>query len=149
MIADRLANGHRYAALGPRIARAIEFLTHTDLTAAAEGRAEIDGANLYAMVQRYTSKLPADGKWEAHRVYADLQYIVSGEERFGVGAVERFTRGAYDAEKDFEALAGDGDFLRLQAGRFVLLWPGEPHMPGMAIDAPVAVKKVVVKIKID
>ena len=82
-------------------------------------------------------------------MYADLQYIVSGEERFGVGSVERFTRGAYDAEKDFEGLAGDGDFLRVQAGRFVLLWPGEPHMPGMAIDAPTPVKKVVVKIKID
>jgi YhcH/YjgK/YiaL family protein len=149
MIADRLANGHRYAALGPRIARAFEFLNHTDLNAIADGRHEIDGSNLYATVQRYSTKLPADGKWEAHRVYADLQFIVSGEERFGIGQVERFTRGAYDAEKDFEALAGDGDFLRVQAGRFVLLWPGEPHMPGMALDAPAPVKKVVVKIKID
>ena len=149
MIADRLANGYRYAALGPRIARAFDFLTHADLAAAAEGRLELDGTNLYAMVQRYASKLPKDGVWEAHRVYADLQYIVSGEERFGVGPADRFTRGAYDAEKDFEPLTGDGDYLHLRAGQFLLLWPGEPHQPGMAIDAPSPVKKVVVKIKID
>ncbi|HNV02324.1 MAG TPA: YhcH/YjgK/YiaL family protein [Vicinamibacterales bacterium] len=149
MIADRLANAHRYLALGPRFARAFDYLTRTDLAAAAEGRADIDGASLYAMIQRYTSKLPQDGVWEAHRVYADLQYMVSGEERFGVGAIERFTRGAYDAERDFEALAGDGDFLRIQPGRFLLLWPGEPHMPGMAIGAPAPVQKVVVKIRVD
>jgi biofilm protein TabA len=149
MIADRLANGYRYTALGSRIARAFDVLARTDLAAAAEGRLEIDGANLYAMVQRYTTKLPKDGVWEAHRVYADLQYLVSGEERFGVGPAERFTPGAYDAEKDFERLTGDGDFLRLRAGQFLLLWPDEPHMPGMAIDAPSPVKKVVVKIKID
>lgn len=149
MIVDRLANAHRYLTLGPRFARAFDYLTRTDLATAAEGRADIDGASLYAMIQRYTSKLPQDGVWEAHRVYADLQYMVSGEERFGVGPVERFTRGAYDAERDFEALAGDGDFLRIQPGRFILLWPGEPHMPGMAIGAPSPVQKVVVKIRID
>jgi len=104
---------------------------------------------LYASVQRYTSKLPAEGAWEAHRVYADLQFVVSGEERIGFGPIERFTRGAYDAERDFEALTGDGDFLRVPAGSFVLLWPGEPHMPGMAVDAPVPVKKIVVKIRIE
>jgi beta-galactosidase beta subunit len=52
MITDRLAHGHRYAALGPRIARAFAFLDHTDLNAIADGRHEIDGSNLYANVQR-------------------------------------------------------------------------------------------------
>jgi biofilm protein TabA len=149
MITDRLANGHRCAALGPRIARAFAFLDHTDLNAIADGRHEIDGSNLYANEQRYTSKLPAEGAWEAHRIYADLQFIVSGEERFGFGPIERFTRGAYDAEKDLEALTGDRDSLRVPAGRCLFLSPGEPQMPVLAVGAPAPVKKVLVKIKID
>jgi YhcH/YjgK/YiaL family protein len=149
MIADRLANGLRYKALGPRIARAIEFLEGTDLFAIADGRHDLDDSNVYALVQRYTSKVPADCKWEAHRLYADLQYVVAGEERIGYGPIDRFTRNGYDASKDFEALTGDGDFVRVHAGGFVLLWPGEVHMPQVAVDAPAPVKKVVVKIRMD
>ena len=149
MITDHLANGQNYTALGARIARAIEFLQHTDLDSIAEGRYELEGANLYALVQHYTSKLPAQGRWEAHQRYADLQYVVSGEERMGHGPLAWFSRGEYDADKDVEFLSGDGDFLLLKPGHFVILWPGEVHMPGMASGAPAAVKKIVVKIRID
>jgi beta-galactosidase beta subunit len=31
----------------------------------------------------------------------------------------------------------------------MVLWPGEAHMPGMAVDAPGPVKKIVVKIAVD
>ena len=148
MIADRLVNARRYAGLGPRIAHAFEFLERTDLGTAADGRHDLDGADLYALVQRYTTKPEAEGRWEAHRRYADLQYVVAGGERFGFGAIERFVQLTYDEEKDFELLTGEGDFLRLQAGSFVLLWPGEPHMPQMAAGAPAEVRKVVVKIRI-
>jgi YhcH/YjgK/YiaL family protein len=149
MITDHLANGHRYAALGDRIARAIEFLQHTDLEGLADGRYELEGGDLYALVQQYTSKLPAQGRWEAHEQYADLQLVVRGEERMGYGPISRFARGEYDTAKDIEFLSGDADYLRLTPGEFVVLWPGEVHMPGMAAGEPVAVKKVVVKIRMN
>jgi biofilm protein TabA len=147
MIADRLANAHRYQDLGPRIARAFEFIARTDLESLADGRYELDGSNVFALVQRYTSKPEADGFWEAHRLHADLQFVVAGEERIGYGPKDRFTGSGYDVEKDFEKLAGRGDFLRLDAGSFVLLWPGEAHMPQVAAAAPAPVTKIVVKIR--
>ena len=48
----------------------------------------------------------------------------------------RFTRGTHDPAKDIEFLTGDGDFVQLNAGDFIVLWPGEVHMPGMAVAAP-------------
>ena len=51
--------------------------------------------------------------------------------------------------KDVEFLTGDGAFVQLAAGDFVVLWPGEAHMPGMANGAPAPVTKVVVKIRMD
>jgi YhcH/YjgK/YiaL family protein len=149
MIVDRLANAHRYKNLGPRITRAFEFIAQTDLASLADGRYELDGSHVFALVQRYTSKPESDGRWEAHRLYADLQFVAAGEERIGYGPMERFTGRGYDAEKDFERLDGSGDSLRLEAGGFVLLWPGEVHMPQLAGAAPEPVTKIVVKIRVD
>jgi YhcH/YjgK/YiaL family protein len=147
MITDHLANGHRYAALGPRLARALAFLQQSDLPGLADGRYDIDGEAVYALVQRYTSKRPDQGRWEAHQRYADLQYVAEGRERMGYGQLARFGRGTYDPAKDIEFLTGDGDFVLLGAGDFIVLWPGEVHMPGMAVGAPAAVRKIVVKIR--
>jgi biofilm protein TabA len=148
MITDQLANGLCYAAIDTRLARGIEFLQRAEIGALAEGRHDIDGDAIYALVQRYTSKLADAGRWEAHQRYADLQFVADGEERMGYGPVARFTRGTYDAAKDVEFLTGDGDFIRLRAGDFIVLWPGEAHMPGMAAGEPAAVKKIVVKIRL-
>jgi biofilm protein TabA len=147
MITDHLANGLCYAAVDTRLARAIEFLQRADLAALPDGRHDVDGDAIYALVQRYVSKLPGEGRWEAHQRYADLQIVVEGEERMGYGQMGRFTRGTYDPAKDVEFLTGDADFVRLTAGEFVVLWPGEVHMPGMAVGAPAAVRKIVVKIR--
>ena len=147
MITDQLANGLCYAVIDSRLARAIEFLQRADLAALPEGRHDIDGDAVYALVQRYVSKLPGEGRWEVHQRYADLQMVVEGEERMGYGQIGRFTRETYDPAKDVEFPTGDGDFVQLNAGEFIVLWPGEVHMPGMAVGTPSAVRKIVVKIR--
>jgi YhcH/YjgK/YiaL family protein len=147
MITDQLANGLCYAAIDARLARAIEFLQRADLAALPEGRHDIEGDAIYALVQRYASKPPGEGRWEAHQRYADLQIVVRGEERMGYGQLGRFTRGTYDPVKDVEFPTGDADFVQLGAGDFIVLWPGEAHMPGMAVGAPADVRKIVVKIR--
>jgi len=148
MIMDQLANGLCYAAIDTRLARAIAFLQRADLAALPDGRHDLDGDAIYALVQHYDSKLPDQGRWEAHQRYADLQIVVQGQERMGCGQIARFARGTYDPAKDIEFLTGDGDFVQLNAGDFIVLWPGEVHMPGMAIGAPSAVKKIVMKIRL-
>jgi YhcH/YjgK/YiaL family protein len=146
MITDRITNAHLYSSLGVGIQRAFEYLQQTDLQALPAGRYELDGNKLYVMSQEYSSKLPEQGKWEAHRRYIDLQYITAGTERIGYAHLSRLAQGDYNPEKDFLALTGIGDYVTLSAGDFMLLFPEDAHMPGMAVDAPVHVKKVVVKI---
>ncbi len=146
MITDLLSRAHIYWALGRSFEQAFAFLADADLPALPPGRHEIDGPRLYAVVQEYQTKRPAEGKWEAHREYLDLQYVVSGRERFGYAPMGRMQPGAYDAPTDIERPIGEGAFAELRAGEFILLWPGEPHMPGLAIGEPAAVRKVVVKI---
>jgi biofilm protein TabA len=56
------------------------------------------------------------------------------------------TETPYDEGKDFLKLSGDGGFCRMTGGMFMVLYPQDAHMPGIAIDGPVPVKKIVMKV---
>jgi biofilm protein TabA len=109
-------------------------------------RYAIDGDQVYAMVQEYDSKPKAEGFWESHRKYLDVQYVASGVEHMGYAPTANLTAGAYQEENDFIKLEGDGEFFLLREGFFCILAPQDAHMPGMAVDQPQPVKKVVVKV---
>lgn len=147
MIIDRIAHASLYATLSPRVAKALDYLQRTDVASLAPGTYELDERRLYALVQDYTTKPESDGKWEAHCRYADLQFVASGAERIGFGPMTNFDQQEYDQDKDYVALTGTGEFLTLESGFFMLLWPGEGHMPGIAAGAPQKVRKVVIKIE--
>lgn len=147
MVTDTLANAHLYSGLGRRIARGLRFLAEADVGGLAVGRHEIEGESLFATVSDYTPKPVAQGRWEAHRRYLDLQFVASGVERFGVAPIGRLDAGEYIPEKDITWLTGPGDYLTLAAGQFIVLWPGDAHMPGLDAGVPGPVRKVVVKIE--
>jgi YhcH/YjgK/YiaL family protein len=146
MILDRLDRAELYASLSPPLARAFAFLASPDLAGLADGRHEIDGDRLFAIVDRYITRPAAAGAWEAHRRYIDLQYVVAGSERLGHASLDRLVAGPYDADRDRLPLTGEGDVVTLSAGDFALLFPHDAHMPGLAAGAPAPVHKVVLKI---
>ena len=148
MITDHLSNAHLYTTLSADIQRAFEYLQNTDLQALETGKFDLDGKQLYINSQEYISKLPEQGQWEAHRQYIDLQYLISGTERIGYAPICRLTPGDYNPDKDYQPLSGTGDFITLTAGDFMILFPEEAHMPGIAAGESTPVKKVVVKIHI-
>ena len=148
MILDTLNNSPLYRGLSPRIALAFDWLRGLDFRHATNGTVEIDGRQLYAIVQEYETLDRTQGTWEAHRRYIDLQCVVAGTERIGYAHVNRLTPGRYDEERDFLPLSGEGDFLTLGPGDFMLLFPEDAHMPRIAVSASEIVRKVVVKIAV-
>ncbi len=148
MIIDQIINSHLYTSLYPGLKSAFDYILQTDLSSLAVGRVELDGKKLYAMVQQYNSKPVEQGLWEAHRRYIDLQMVQLGTEKIGYANIDKLTQGEYDTAKDFLPLFGNGDFLTLHPGNFTLLLPQDAHMPGIAINSPVLVRKIVFKISI-
>ena len=146
MIADALNNSLLYRGLSPRIALAFDYLCDTDFQRVATGTFEIHGRQVYAIVQEYATLELMQGAWEAHRRHIDLQYVVSGTERIGYAHRNRLAPGHYDQERDLLRLSGEGDFLTLGPGGFMLLFPDDAHMPRIAVATPAMVRKVVVKI---
>jgi len=147
MIIDYIENGALYFGVRERISAGLRWLQTQDLAKLAAGRYELDGTKLFAIVSEYETKPKDKGKWEAHKRYFDIQYLISGREAVGYAPLEACRLGAYDEGKDFqEIVEAPGDFLTLRPGMFMILAPQDAHMPGLAIDAPGLVKKAVVKV---
>ena len=149
MIIDTIANSHLYYAMDDKIKRAFEYIHQIDVNTIPVGKYEIDGDKLYALVQEYNTKPKEQGFWEAHRRYIDLQYVVQGAEQVGYANINHLRQGEYDTAKDFLPLYGDGSIINLQSGSFTLLLPEDAHMPGLAMDKPRAIRKIVIKISVD
>ncbi|MBT1443964.1 YhcH/YjgK/YiaL family protein [Shewanella sp. JM162201] len=151
MIIDKLENRHRYQHLHPRIAAALAFLADTDLSALPKGRHSIDGDNLFAIVNDYDTQPAGTEPFETHKRYADVQFVVSGEEAFGyLPLAGQATLAPYHeahdfVEYDYQANKDDACFIPLKAGMFAIFMPEDMHMPGTG-EQPVRVRKVVCKV---
>jgi YhcH/YjgK/YiaL family protein len=159
MILDRLEESIHYAPLGRRFAAGFAYLRETDLVNLADGRYEIDGKNVLAIVQAYLPKSYAEGRWEAHRDHADIQFIASGAEQMGVTPMNGVTvETPYDPATDVEFYRSGvaGKFFEVNAGEFALFYPHDVHMPSLELAAaaapdrakPQLVKKVVIKVRL-
>lgn len=90
-----------------------------------------------------------DNHFEAHRRYADFQFIVSGDEIIKYADTSHLSEeGEYDAEKDYQMLYGDGQKEYLQAGEWLLLFPEDAHRPGIKWKNGKSIK-IVVKIPME
>lgn len=148
MIFDTLDNHARYSGLRHNLPTALKFLLENDLTSLPVGRMDIDGDNLYVLVQEYVTKPVERGVWEAHQKYIDVQHMVSGTERMGVANLRTMQLGEYIPERDFQPMRGTGNFLDVFAGAFVIFFPDDAHMPGLQANQPEAIRKVVLKVKV-
>jgi len=154
MIVDRLDRADAYRQLGPRIAAGLDYLKATDFTNVEDGKHELDGENLFAMVQRYKTRSESQVIWEAHRDYLDIQYIAEGAERLGyydLSLKPKITK-PYGELKDAELYDAPGDYVTLTTGMFVIFAPHDVHAPGLAAGSPplpAPAMKVVVKVKLD
>ncbi len=150
MILDALQHSARYTVLGERIAKAFDYLHNTDFSTVEKGKYELDGDNLFAVVNEYDTVEATNEKMESHKKYIDVQYIVSGEEKFGHAFLHNQSPSkAYDEEKDFMLFDEAPDFFSVATtGMFAIFYPTDLHMPGITLHKATKVKKVVVKGKI-
>jgi biofilm protein TabA len=149
MITDLLENIALYKNLNHNILKGLDFIKATDFSKLADGKIEIEGDAIFASVNRYKTKPYLETQWESHFKYIDIQYITQGSEKIFYGPVSQMKEEiAYNSENDIQFLSGKGDYVTLEPGRFVILFPSDAHMPCIQIGDAVEVRKVVVKVRI-
>ena len=131
----------------------LEYLQKTDFSTLASGRYNIDGNNLFALVQSYKTLPKNQRRAETHTKYIDIQYIVQGKELIGFAPKSVNCEILEDqlAEKDacFYKTVPDEIDLVLSAGMYAIFMPLDIHRPSCSAGEATHVTKVVLKIAAD
>ena len=112
-------------------------------------KVEFYGDKVFARVLRPGTGGREDFRWEAHREYIDLQYILGGGEVIEWTPAESLVaEGAYEVATDFQyyAPASADALLTMHDGLFTFLFPQDGHKPLVSDGKNKEVHKVVVKI---
>lgn len=151
MITDKGENLECYAGLGIPAELIWEFIQRAETEDLAEGKYELLGNDLFAMIQVYETKAKKQGKYEAHKAYIDIQYMLHGQERMYVANVERLRliedRTPVEDVMLFEQTEEDMDIL-VRVGCFALFYPQDAHLPCCMEQTGKQVKKIVFKWKV-
>ncbi len=152
MIKDKLENANNYYGISENLKMGFEWLKSQDLNNIEPNKYYIDGNIFYANIQEYETK--ADAKYESHKKYIDIQYMIKGNERVGVCDKNSCKLCIpYDEATDIDFMENpnEEEFLMLNSGEFIVLFPNDAHKPSINpsnTDTKNIVKKVVVKVPI-
>lgn len=137
--------------LSDRIQEGLQIIEGLDLENIALGKYVVN-ENFYYVIQEYETKEVYESRFEAHKNYVDIQYIVSGKESIGIApTAELVVEQAYDSETDVMFLAApeQSALAALSAGGYVILYPQDAHRPGVKVGEKSAkVRKVVGKVRV-
>ena len=151
MILDQLSASAAYESLHPLFPKAFAYLRAFDVKT-EDGKYELQGDDLVAIVQRYRTAQTADKLWEAHQIYGDIQAVYQGLEYCGHADQKTLTvTMPYIAEKDVEKYAAPSvpsALLTLGRGNFAIFHPQDGHQPGVQIGASSEIVKVVIKFRL-
>ena len=132
------------------IRTALCWLQNHDVAAMEPGVYEIEGQDIYAQVVDLTTAPRAEKKPEVHKEYIDVQYLAAGEELLGF-APDKGGRPIAEAHPEndlyFYENAPDEVLLKATAGSYSIFFPNDIHRPGVMADAPMKIRKAVVKVR--
>ena len=150
MIYDKITNYETYAGISADIREGLEFLCN--ISPDIENGVHEISPRVKAIVSEYATKEANENGFEAHRQYIDIQYLISGTEKIFCLPLEYLKETKPYNEKDdaalYQAAVIQPQEMVIGNSYFAIFFPQDGHMPQLCVNAPLAVKKVVVKIKI-
>lgn len=126
---------------------AFAFLQTQDLINMPIGKRPLIGETVFISVTDEPSKNMADVKWESHKKYIDLQYIIKGKEIIGVADASKATV-TKPYTPDAMNYIADGTYYTTDSRTFFLFFPNDAHRPTIKADGYDVVKKIVIKIQV-
>lgn len=132
------------------IKTAFAWIAEHDTATMETGTYEIQGKDIYVMVQDITTQPVEERRAEKHDIYLDIQYIISGTERMGYvpyTGKECVLENPENKDVIFYQNLENETFIDVTAGCYCIFFSNDIHRPGCSAGEPMHVRKVVVKIK--
>lgn len=110
------------------------------------------GGGVFVSEECYASKARADGFFESHRKYIDVQIMFEGAELMEIADIGTMkARAEYDPARDLITYEDntDASALRVFPGQAAVFFPSDVHMPTLRVrEAGGIVRKCVIKIPV-
>lgn len=150
MIYDKICNIENYLGLSKNIDNALLFIKNNDIKTLRKGKTVIDNENVFVNHFEYnTVEESEDTLFENHIDYIDLHVVISGEEFMAVTSTERLNEVKKILSEDSVIYSGNSDVkLPMTNELFLMVYPGEAHLPKLIYKNSCKVDKLVFKIKI-
>lgn len=146
MILDSIRCLNRYNSINPLFSEVTKFLSRPDIAELPNGRHEIDGDHVYAIVMRADGRSKEESQLEIHNKYIDVQVVLDGVETMGWKARANCSAPVdnYDADKDFQFYTDSAEtWVDVHAGQLAIFFPEDAHAPLVSTGF---IHKVVVKV---
>lgn len=149
MILDNIKNIGNYQCLNADVSRALEIIRNTNFNDLEDNTYLINGFNFRFFITSYQTQETNDTP-EAHRDFIDIQYIISGKEKIGIGQLEDMTEEIEaNPQKDAWFYHGPMDYVSVSQGMFVVFFPNDAHAPNISpFEGSSNVRKCVFKVHV-
>ncbi len=150
MIYDVFENAGLYFDKSQRLMKAISFAVDFDNTK-PDGKYEIEGDAIFAIVMTYDTKIVNELKFEAHKKYIDIQLLLDGVEYMDISQDKGLVVDTpYSRQNDvvlFDQPKHSASVL-LKPGNFAIVYPDDIHRPGRMVEQAGQVRKMVIKVRV-
>lgn len=146
MILDNLSNSSKYSSISPFFEKAFSFLNSENLKELPEGRHEIWGEEMFAIVAKFDGKKQEEAFLEFHNRYTDIHFLIEGSEMQGWKCRQDCTviKTDYDREKELGFFADPIiNWITLRPGEFSIYFPEDAHAPAVSDGR---IHKVIIKV---
>lgn len=131
---------------------ALEYLKSKDFTKMEVGTYPIQGKDIYALVpgDHHLPHWTKTGR--SAQAISGIQYLCTGEETYGVApdvGQDTITESKEQNDIYFFDSVKEETFITLKGGDYLVLFPEDIHRPGLMVEEPAKIKKVVVKVNMD
>lgn len=136
--------------LNAKIEYAIRYIRSLDFKLLKNGKYIVNDDFFY-LVQEYHTKKSEDVRFEAHRNYIDIQFLVEGQERIEITAAAFMeVEVPYNSQNDvvFFKEPRYAGYIDIKEKCYAVFYPKDAHKPGVDLDKTRRVKKIIGKVHI-
>lgn len=146
MILDTFDHSLIYEKLHPLFPLAFSYLRTSPLTSLPQGRHEIDGDSLYAVVADAQGTSRDTVMLESHVRYIDIHLPLEGTDMIGYKPTVSCKGKGYDSEHDVELYHDRPEtWCTVPPGSFAVFFPEDAHAPMVSTSR---LHKIVVKVRV-
>ncbi len=146
MILGSLKNTSTIEKYHPLFKKAFDFVKASDFTELEDGKYEIQGSDLFLVLNSINGKSESEAVTEAHCKYIDIQIPLTGNEALGWIPLQKCIeiKSDYNEQKDLILFANEpSNFIKVEDGDFLIFFPEDGHAPGIGEGE---IRKVIVKV---